>query len=69
MLAREKGTYIFMDAAREARAADVPRGNFYDLIGDPAAMLRCGPGAASQGMGVGHAPAFAPRLRTRREHQ
>lgn len=32
---REKGMYIFMDTAREARAAGVPYGNFYDPIGDP----------------------------------
>jgi 2-hydroxychromene-2-carboxylate isomerase len=32
---REKGMYIFMDAAREANAADTPYGNFYDPIGDP----------------------------------
>jgi 2-hydroxychromene-2-carboxylate isomerase len=33
---REKGMYIFMDAAREAHAAGVAYGNFYDPIGDPA---------------------------------
>ncbi len=33
---REKGMYIFMDAAREARAAGVTYGNFYDPIGEPA---------------------------------
>lgn len=33
---REKGLYIFMDTAREAREAGVPYGNFYDPIGDPA---------------------------------
>ena len=33
---RQKGMYIFLDAAREARAAGVPYGNFYDPIGDPA---------------------------------
>ena len=50
---REKGMYIFMDAAREARAAGVPYGHFYDPIGDPA--RRCYalyPWAASQGKGV-----------------
>ena len=50
---REKGMYIFMDAAREARAAGVPYGNFYDPIGDPA--RRCYalyPWAASEGKGV-----------------
>lgn len=33
---RQKGMYIFQDAAREAREADIPYGNFYDPIGDPA---------------------------------
>lgn len=33
---RQKGIYIFTDTAREARAADVPYGNFYDPIGEPA---------------------------------
>jgi 2-hydroxychromene-2-carboxylate isomerase len=33
---RQKGMYIFQDTAREARAAGVPFGNFYDPIGDPA---------------------------------
>jgi len=32
---REKGMYIFMDAAREAQAASVPYGNFKDPIGEP----------------------------------
>ena len=32
---REKGMYIFMDAAREAQAAGVPYGNFKDPIGEP----------------------------------
>ena len=36
---REKGMYIFMDTAREAREAGVPYGNFYDPIGDP--VRRC----------------------------
>lgn len=31
----EKGIYIFTDTAREARAAGVPYGNFYDPIGEP----------------------------------
>lgn len=35
-LAREKGRYILMDAAREAREAGVPYGNIFDPIGDPA---------------------------------
>ena len=50
---REKGMYIFTDAAREARVAGTPYGNFYDPIGDPA--RRCYalyPWAASQGKGV-----------------
>ena len=50
---REKGMYIFMDAAREAHAAGIPYGNFYDPIGDPA--RRCYalyPWAAAQGKGV-----------------
>jgi 2-hydroxychromene-2-carboxylate isomerase len=56
---REKGMYIFMDAAREARAADVPYGHFYDPIGDPA--RRCYalfPWAASQGKGVALCSSF-----------
>lgn len=32
---REKGMYIFLDTAREARAAGVPYGKFYDPIGNP----------------------------------
>lgn len=32
---REKGIYIFSDAAREARAAGLPFGNMYDPIGEP----------------------------------
>jgi len=50
---REKGMYIFMDAAREARAAGVPYGNFYDPIGEPA--RRCYslyPWAVSEGKSV-----------------
>ena len=50
---REKGMYIFMDAAREARAAGVAYGNFFDPIGDPA--RRCYalyPWAVSKGKGV-----------------
>ena len=48
----EKGMYIFRDSAREARAANVPFGNFYDPIGEPA--RRCYslyPWAANQGLG------------------
>ncbi len=33
---RQKGMYIFMDTAREAQAAGVPYGKFYDPIGNPA---------------------------------
>ncbi|WOJ96342.1 DsbA family protein [Congregibacter brevis] len=50
---REKGLYIFMDAAREAREAGVPYGNFSDPIGEPA--RRCYslyPWAVDQGRGV-----------------
>ena len=50
---REKGMYIFMDAAREAHHAGVSYGNFYDPIGDP--VRKCYalyPWAASQGKGV-----------------
>lgn len=49
---REKGIYIFSDAAREARASNVPCGDFYDPIGEPA--RRCYslyPWACSQGKG------------------
>lgn len=49
---RQKGIYIFQDAAREARAAGVPYGNFYDPIGDP--VRRCYslyPWACEQGKG------------------
>ncbi|MCS5559593.1 MAG: DsbA family protein, partial [Oceanospirillaceae bacterium] len=49
---REKGAYIFTDAAREARASNVPYGNFYDPIGEP--TRRCYslyPWACSQGKG------------------
>lgn len=50
---REKGMYIFMDAAREARASGVSYGNFYDPIGEPA--RRCYslyPWAEAQGRGI-----------------
>ena len=50
---REKGMYIFMDAAREARSAGIRYDKFYDPIGEPA--RRCYslyPWAASQGRGV-----------------
>ncbi|MEE4191783.1 MAG: DsbA family protein [Halieaceae bacterium] len=50
---REKGFYIFTDTAREARAAGVPFGNFYDPIGNP--VRNCYslyPWAEQQGKGV-----------------
>ena len=50
---RQKGMYIFCDAAREAREAGVPYGNFYDPIGDP--VRRCYslyPWACEQGRGI-----------------
>ena len=49
---REKGIYIFSDAAREARASNVPFGQFYDPIGEPS--RRCFslyPWACTQGKG------------------
>lgn len=50
---RTKGMYIFFDAAREARAANVPFDSFYDPIGEPArrgySLYRW---ACSQGKGV-----------------
>jgi 2-hydroxychromene-2-carboxylate isomerase len=49
---REKGFYIFSDAAREARASSVPFGQFYDPIGEPS--RRCFslyPWACTQGKG------------------
>jgi 2-hydroxychromene-2-carboxylate isomerase len=50
---RQKGMYIFLDAAREALEAGVPYGNFYDPIGEPA--RRCYslyPWACEQGKGT-----------------
>lgn len=52
-LTREKGRYIIADVVREARAADVPYGNFYDPIGNP--VRRCYslyPWAVEEGRGV-----------------
>jgi 2-hydroxychromene-2-carboxylate isomerase len=46
-------TSIFMDAAREARSAGVPYGDFYDPIGEPS--RRCYslyPWAVEQGRGI-----------------
>ncbi len=50
---REKGLYIFGDAAREARESGVPYGNFYDPVGEP--VRRCYslyPWACGQGRGI-----------------
>ncbi len=56
---RQKGLYIFRDAAREARAAGVPFGTVYDPIGDP---VRRGyslyPWACEQGRGIELLSAF-----------
>jgi 2-hydroxychromene-2-carboxylate isomerase len=49
---RQKGIYIFSDAAREAREANIPYGNFRDPIGEP--VRRCYslyPWACEQGKG------------------
>lgn len=49
---REKGMYIFSDTVREAAAAGVPYGDFYDPIGNP--VRRCYslyPWACEQGKG------------------
>jgi len=49
---RQKGMYIFKDAAREAREAGVPYGNFYDPIGEPARRAySLYPWACEQGKG------------------
>ena len=50
---REKGMYIFMDAAREARSQGLDYSKFYDPIGEPA--RRCYslfPWAETQGKGI-----------------
>ncbi|MFT4520995.1 MAG: 2-hydroxychromene-2-carboxylate isomerase [Halioglobus sp.] len=56
---RQKGMYIFADTAREAHAAGVPFGNFYDPIGEP---VRRGyslyPWACEQGKGTELISAF-----------
>lgn len=52
-LTREKGLYIFTDVAREARAANIDFGRFYDPIGEP--IRRCYalyPWACEQGKGT-----------------
>lgn len=49
---REKGMYIFTDAAREARSAGAPFGNVYDPIGQPARnCYSLYPWACEQGRG------------------
>jgi 2-hydroxychromene-2-carboxylate isomerase len=56
---RQKGMYIFSDAAREARAAGVPFGRFYDPIGEPARRgYSLYPWACEQGKGVELISAF-----------
>ncbi len=56
---RQKGMYIFWDTAREARAAGVPFGSFYDPIGDPARRgYSLYPWACEQGKGVELISAF-----------
>ncbi|MEZ5573216.1 MAG: DsbA family protein [Halioglobus sp.] len=56
---RQKGMYIFWDTAREARAAGVPFGNFYDPIGNPARRgYSLYPWAEAQGKGVALISAF-----------
>lgn len=56
---RQKGMYIFWDTAREARAAGVPFGNFYDPIGDPARRgYSLYPWASAQGKGIDLISAF-----------
>jgi 2-hydroxychromene-2-carboxylate isomerase len=56
---RQKGMYIFRDTAREARAAGVPFGNFYDPIGDPARRgYSLYPWAVEQGKGIELLSAF-----------
>ena len=56
---RQKGMYIFGDAAREARAAGVPFGNFYDPIGEPARRgYSLYPWACEQGRGTELLSAF-----------
>jgi len=56
---RQKGVYIFQDTAREARAAGVPFGDFYDPIGDPARRgYSLYPWACEQGRGIELISAF-----------
>lgn len=56
---RQKGMYIFADAAREAHYAGVPYGNFYDPIGEPARRgYSLYPWACEQGRGTALISAF-----------
>ncbi|MDG1942733.1 MAG: DsbA family protein [Halioglobus sp.] len=56
---RQKGMYIFRDTAREARAAGVTFGNFYDPIGEPARRgYSLYPWASEQGKGAALISAF-----------
>lgn len=56
---RQKGMYIFMDAAREARAAGVEYGKFYDPIGEPVRRAySIYPWACEQGKGNEFLSAF-----------
>lgn len=56
---RQKGMYIFADAAREARAAGVSFGNFADPIGEPARQgYSLYPWACEQGRGTELLSAF-----------
>ncbi len=56
---RQKGMYIFWDTAREARAAGVPFGNFYDPIGAPVRRAySLYPWACAQDKGVEFISAF-----------
>ena len=56
---RQKGMYIFWDTAREARAAGVPFGNFYDPIGEPTRRAySLYPWACDQGKGTELLSAF-----------
>jgi 2-hydroxychromene-2-carboxylate isomerase len=70
---REKGMYIFMDAAREANVAGVPYGDFSDPIGEPVRRAySLYPWAAKQGKGAEFISrflscAFAQGVNTNRE--
>jgi 2-hydroxychromene-2-carboxylate isomerase len=70
---REKGMYIFMDAAREANVAGVPYGDFSDPIGEPVRRAySLYPWALEQGKGAEFISsflscAFAQGVNTNRE--